>query len=304
MIQIDRENHGLGQLIAQTILQELGRFETLRAIARADANIEGVHQLRVCVRRLRAILTECSSLIVKNPSDLLEELRVLGRTLGAVRDLDVLQVKVSQWGLEVPLEPQVLEIVQAVLETSRLKARSELFKSLDSPRTQHLFKYLNELAQTIPGQFMPNHDQQKIEKVLEAAYQHLQQLAIKTQQSHATLESLHALRKQTKRLRYVLEMLEPLIGSAAGKAIKQMKAWQSQLGELNDLAFGLEHLHDLARERFDLAFVLEPLEQYVEENLRTTRAQFLSEFKTFDARAKWQTLRRGLKHHTKLEHAK
>ncbi len=255
-------------------LQELERFAQLEAVARADANIEGVHQLRVCVRRLRAILTECSSLIVKNPSDLLEELRGLGRALGAVRDLDVLQVKISQWSLEVPLEAQVLKIVQAALETSRLKARTELFKTLDSPRTQHLFNRLSELAQTIAGNFTPNHERQKIAKILEAAYQHLQELTIKTQQSHAKLESLHALRKQTKRLRYVLEMLESTYGSVAVKAIRQMKTLQSQLGEINDLAFGLEHLHHMARTRLDLAFVLEPLEHYLEQNLNTTRAQF------------------------------
>jgi CHAD domain-containing protein len=301
MIQVAPKNAGLEHLVAQTILQELERFETLQAIARADANIEGVHQLRVCTRRLRANLTAFSSLIVKNPIRLLEELRVLGGALGTVRDLDVLRLKIPQWSFDVPLEPQVLEIVQAALEIARSKTRSELAKTLDSPRTQHLFKRLSELAHIVLGKSASHHDQQKIEKILEAGYQHWQQLGIKSQQSHAKLESLHALRKQTKRVRYVLEMLEPMIGSVAGKAIRHMKTLQSQLGEINDLAFGLEYLHHLAREQIDLAFVLEPLETHLENNLKMTRAQFLSESKTFDARVEWQTLRREFKH---LEHAK
>jgi CHAD domain-containing protein len=271
-------------------LQELERFAQLKPVARVNANIEGVHQMRICVRRLRAILTECSSLIVLNPSDLLETLQVLGGVLGAVRDLDVLHLKVSRWSLDVPLESQVLEIIQTSLETSRYKAHARLLKTLDSPRTQHLFKCLNELTQTMIRQSMPHHDKQEIAKMLEAAYQRLQELTIQTQKPHATLESLHALRKQAKRVRYVLEMLEPMIGSAACKAIKHMKTLQSQLGEINDLALGLEYLHHLARENIDLAFVLE-----------TTRTQFLSEIKTIDPRAESQSLWRGFKH---LKHAK
>jgi CHAD domain-containing protein len=80
-----------------------------------------------------------------------------------------------------------------------------------------------------------------------------------------------------------------------------MKTLQSQLGEINDLALGLEYLHQLARENIDLAFVLEPLERYLEEKLKTTRTQFLSEIKTFDPRAESQSLWRGFKH---LKHAK
>jgi CHAD domain-containing protein len=301
MIQVAPGNAGLEHLVAQTILLELERFGQIQAITRADADIESVHQLRVCTRRLRAILTAFSSVIVGNSSTLLEELRALGKLLGAVRDLDVLRVEVLQWSLDLPLEPQVMEIVQTALESSRSKARCELFKTLDSPRTQHLFKCLNELAYTLIGQFTPHHDRQKIEKILENAYQHLQELRTKTQQSHANLDLLHELRKQTKRLRYVLEMLEPMIGLVACKAIKHMKSLQSQLGKINDLAVGLEHLHKLAQERIDLAFVLEPLEGHLEEKLKTTRAQFLNEIKTFDARVEWETLRRGFKH---FEHTK
>jgi CHAD domain-containing protein len=239
--------------------------------------------------------------IAGNVGSLLEELRVLGSVLGAVRDLDVLQIKMSQWSYNFPLENRVLEIVQAELETSRLKAHIELLKTLDSPRTQHLFKCLKELGQNSLAHLESDHEQQKIEHALETMYEHLQHLDAQARKPHASLELLHTLRKQTKRLRYVLEMLEPILGSKVGKTIKQVKALQSQLGEINDLAFALEYLHQMAREYIDLAFALEPLERYLENNLKTTRAQYLSESKPLDTRVEWQMLRRGFK---RLEHAK
>jgi CHAD domain-containing protein len=290
-----------GQFLASIIGQELERFHQFEPMARANENIEGVHKLRIGVRRLRAIITAFSSAIVTNTSSLLDELRVLGGVLGALRDLDVLRLKIPEWSFNAALEPQVQVIVQSALKGSSLTAYRKLLNTLDAPRTQNLFKRLNALAQTRLVQFEPDDDRQKIEHALQTMYKHLQYLDAQARKPHASLESLHALRKQAKRVRYVIEMLEPILGSKVGKTIKQVKALQSQLGEINDLAFALEYLHQMARGQIDLAFVLEPLEGYLETRLKTSRAQFLSESKTFDPRVEWQTLRRGFKH---LEHAK
>jgi CHAD domain-containing protein len=94
----------------------------------------------------------------------------------------------------------------------------------------------------------------------------------------------------------VLEILEPKLGTVIKKAIKHLRKVQSQLGEINDLAVTLEHLHQMARDSIDLAFVLEPLEDYLEAKLKTSRAEFVLVWKDFDPRVEIQKLHRGLKH--------
>ena len=48
------------------------------------------------------------------------------------------------------------------------------------------------------------------------------------------VEDLHDMRIAAKRLRYVLEMSEPVLGAPASKAAKQCKKLQDLLGEIHD----------------------------------------------------------------------
>jgi CHAD domain-containing protein len=275
--------------LARNINQELEQFRKLGPIARADASIEAVHQLRVCVRRVRAILSECSNLIFANTADLLNELRSLSAVLGAVRDLDVVILKFQHLKNDVKLQSYVVRMIHSNLESTRQQLRVLLLKTLDAPRTQVLFKRLEELAQAILLQDQTGNDSQKTESILEKLYQNLEI-------NPKNLEALHTLRKRVKRTRYVLEILEPKLDTVIKKAIKHLRKVQSQLGEINDLAVTLEHLHQMARDSIDLAFVLEPLEDYLEAKLKTSRAEFVLVWKDFDPRVEIQKLHRGLKH--------
>lgn len=52
--------------------------------------------------------------------------------------------------------------------------------------------------------------------------------------SNASLDQLHALRIEFKKLRYAVEFFREVLGKQAGEVISDLKALQDHLGELND----------------------------------------------------------------------
>src|SRR5262249_28967333 len=81
-----------------------GEARRLRAAelgARAG-DVEGVHRLRVAIRRARATLALFAP-VIRRPAHLDAELQWLGREVGTVRDLDVLAAAVTTRGHK--LEP-------------------------------------------------------------------------------------------------------------------------------------------------------------------------------------------------------
>src|SRR5262245_56748631 len=76
---------------AATLARELQAAQT--------GKVEGVHQLRVAVRRLRTVLTLFECALPRRTAQSLErELAQLGRAVGPVRDLDVLAIAVAKRG--------------------------------------------------------------------------------------------------------------------------------------------------------------------------------------------------------------
>ncbi|MGH7895033.1 MAG: CHAD domain-containing protein, partial [Candidatus Binatia bacterium] len=88
----------VGVVARAAILHHLAMLERGMAAARAG-RVEGVHQLRVATRRLRAALALFESGLPRRASrSAREELAWLGRTTGPVRDLDVLAGAVAKRG--------------------------------------------------------------------------------------------------------------------------------------------------------------------------------------------------------------
>jgi len=64
----------------------------------------------------------------------------------------------------------------------------------------------------------------------------------------ASIELLHALRIDFKRLRYALEFFVPVLGEKSKMVIAEIKRMQDHLGDLNDADVAIRLLHDfLAR---------------------------------------------------------
>ena len=226
---------------------------------------ESLHDMRVAVRRSRALLRAGSKLYVDDVTPFADELRWLGEKLGAVRDLDVLVDR---------LRPRVEELDAAdrpaaramlrTLERRRTSARTALLKALASDRYLTL---LDRFEETVDG-LAPSGAGLTVDDL---AHRELRKLRkrVRATGDDAHDDELHALRKRGKRVRYAYEL------AGDDSVVKRAKAFQDVLGEHQDSVVAESTLRGLAGSSPERALAAGRLV----ERERAARA---------DARAKWR----------------
>lgn len=222
------------------LLAELSKMLQHEAGSRTGENIEDVHDMRVAIRRMRSTIRLLKPYIRwKRIRAYNRNLRRLGRVLGAVRDLDVMIEQIQTYQLTLDAEAQaVLQPVVEALIARRDEARAALNEYLDSKSYHRLVKsFCDFLMQPLP---------QRTDKDGVVPYQVRHVLpvliadrlsavrAYETVLTQADAKTLHALRIEFKRLRYLLSLFQQVLGEQAVEAVEEIKTIQDHLGHLND----------------------------------------------------------------------
>jgi len=213
-------------------VDRLARHES----AALGRGVEGVHQARVAIRRLRSDLRSFRDLVdARWSGSLRQELRWLGGELGAVRDLDVFIMRVTAAAKRAGAnkDPGVAELLHAA-RAARAQARKRLVKSMRSDRYAKLRDRLVQAASapsfTLASR-LPAHDafgpiiRRRMKRVRSA----VDDLA-----PRPSMAALHRIRILAKRLRYAAEAIGPEAGEAVGAVARAAEALQDALGVLND----------------------------------------------------------------------
>jgi len=241
---------------------------------RLGRDAESLHDMRVAVRRSRALLRAGRPLYTNDVAGLSEELRWLGEKLGAARDLDVLLERFRAETAELEADDRAASrpLLRA-LERRRKSARSSLLKALVSRRYLDL---LDDFAEQIDA-LAPSGDDATLSDLAKRELKKLRKHAGDTAED-APDEELHELRKRGKRVRYAYEL--------AGKdaVVKRAKALQDVLGEHQDSVVAETVLRDLASTTPESALVAGRLI----ERERARRADARSSW-----RASWKKLARA-----------
>jgi CHAD domain-containing protein len=223
---------------------------------RQGEDIEELHDMRVATRRMRAAFRVFGDYLdMGKMKTFLKGLRRTGRTLGAVRDLDVFWQKTRHY-LETlsPERQEELEPLYAVWKTERERAREKMNAYLDSERYVQFKEQFGEFLRTpnagaLPpfskkGEPIPNRLRYVVPVLV---YQRL--AAVRAYDEWVTgedvsLERLHQLRIAAKGLRYTLEYFREILGPEAKDAIKEIKGLQDHLGDLQDAVVASSLLRD------------------------------------------------------------
>ena len=223
------------RLAARRVLAfHLGTFESERPAARGG-DVEAVHQLRVATRRLRATLQLFAPVLpAAAVGSATEGLRLIGRAIGAVRDLDVLAMAITTRGRRLPDESRAAlgPLDHAIVER-RAVALAELGRVLDAAQSRRLLVRLNRLAASPPGG-------RGAMRLGDAAGNLLRPLVRAVQRGGRDLDeatpavALHRVRVRVKRLRYACETLESLVGEDMRVVIRRLVRLQDALGEHQD----------------------------------------------------------------------
>jgi len=251
---------------AQNALQSIARACLHQIIANRplirSGKPDGLHQMRVAVRRLRAALSLFSPMLVDAQTKTLKaELRWLSGELGLARELDVFIGRVVQPVTDDRRDEAGLAVLLEDLSKRRAAAYARVHSTVKSLRFRQL---LLDIAAWIEiGDWTRNGDplvhalrQLHIFKV---AHQELQRRRKKIVRRGQHLRQLsqsrrHKMRIQAKKIRYASEFFaEAFPGKKPAKRrgdfIAALEKLQDALGELNDIAVHEELSAGLAKEK-------------------------------------------------------
>lgn len=235
----------MSMILGNCLQQFLGNWNSV--ILTNDA--EGVHQMRVALRRFRSAV----SLLDERQQDLIREqidrAKHFATVLGGARDHDVLLSEIVQPVVEgYGKEIEVAALTDAILALRRecwsklLEAlRSDAFRAfvLDWAAVTYRRPWLavsepdNALALDAFGfaRKQIKHRAQQIAKIAQRG-------------DELDLQELHDLRIRLKKLRYTMEFFSSVLSKKAAKhAAKQLTKLQWLLGDMNDIVTGRELIH-------------------------------------------------------------
>src|SRR5437588_1263036 len=142
------------RLVREALRVRLAALRKHEDGTRSGADPEDLHQMRVAVRRMRAVLAAAGDAVDREwANGLRDELRWLAQVLGPVRDLDVLIERLRQESEDFPDEERdAVEALLRGLTRKRRGARQRLLRALRSRRYATLLDSLDEaVAQGPPA---------------------------------------------------------------------------------------------------------------------------------------------------------
>jgi CHAD domain-containing protein len=217
---------------------------------RVDEDIEGVHQMRVAVRRLRSHLRTFRPLLDEAWAlGLQKDLRWLGRELGRVRDADVLAVRLRRAASGLPeAERRAAKGLLDRLGERRGADLERLLDALRSPRFLELAQRLVEAARE--PRLRPETDGPAGTVIAPLVQQRWKKLArsVDDLRSEPEPAELHAVRIRAKHARYAAETLVPVFGRPLRRFSRALRGVQRALGHHQDAALATAWLREAAAE--------------------------------------------------------
>ena len=265
-----------------------------------DRKPEDLHQMRVGMRRLRSAITGFApALLLPKPAQE-KKIGKIAQRLGTLRDLDVLREALENYYKPaLPSEEQKsLQTAVVQLEKQRRQALEQVKETLERERYQSLKQSLQkwlkqpnyqEIAQMPIQEVLPDLLLPEVSKLLlhpgwlvgteakEGEIHILKELApeIVEQKLAAQGPILHSLRKETKRIRYQMEVFSEFYGESYNAYLEDVKAIQGILGQIQD------------------SFVLaEFLKNALKSNIKTVLPTLASQLAqtSYEAWQQWQPL--------------
>lgn len=205
---------------------------------------EQVHKMRVATRSMRAALRLFKGVLPPSLTALADEVKWLGGILGGVRDADVMTERVSNWRAEGTEEAR--DTLLNVLAERRAAARPVLLEGLHSQRYARLMETLG-MSLRAPSDMPPAADEAALDALprLLARYYRRMRKPGDTLTPQSTPVEYHQLRILVKRVRYSLEYVRPLYGTAVRHLLQRAKAMQQLLGNHHDAYVAGAWLHGL-----------------------------------------------------------
>jgi len=185
-----------------------------------------IHDLRVATRRVQMLcaLLPRNTRESKDCRDFNEALRALLKATSKVRDIDTLTVTLEQRRASLPPEIFVALSRERAETLRQAKPAIKRVSAVALPATDGLPANSGKLSK-------------RLRKRIAGRAAAIADLLTKVLKSESRMAELHALRKETKKLRYLLEMAD-----TKPAELEVLTAWQEELGAVHDLDVAIDFL--------------------------------------------------------------
>ena len=261
----------------------------------ADTDPEFLHDLRVAVRRTRSVLANAKNVF---PSDIRDRVRGefgwLGQITSPARDLDVYQIEWPTYTDQLAASAAgALEALREHLEMERQAAHARLADELSSPPARRIIDAWGTWLDAPLGETeMARDSARPIAALIDTRIRRAHRAMIKrgrTITPDTSADVLHELRKDAKKLRYLLECFGGLYQPAPRKAfVQRLKSLQDNLGEHQDAEVHVHHLRQLfdtlaMSSTTDTVLATGQLIERMEQRRLASRNEFAERFSAFDS---------------------
>jgi triphosphatase len=213
---------------------------------------EGIHQMRVAIRRLRCAVGLFGGPFRSSIQSVESELRWLAGVLGAARDLDVFDDEVFRPVATAHGDDVRLEALASVVRVRRREAWVGVIAALESERFRRLM--LDIAAATLCRPWLGNSAKAVSRPAGELARKrmarrHAQALKLGNKIERLDAKARHKLRIRLKKLRYALDFFASLFPKReVGEYSRRLGELQETLGKMNDAAVARQFVEALMGE--------------------------------------------------------
>jgi CHAD domain-containing protein len=263
-----------------------------------DVDPEFLHDLRVAVRRTRSVLSHGKDVLHPDGRDHFRaEFRWLGATTSVARDLDVYAIEWPRY--TAPLGRESSEALVPIIrhiENQQAAEHLVLAEQLRSPRYRGLISGWRAWLEA-PGdsEAMAKRSMRPLGGVVAARLSRSQDQLLARGRSigpDTAAEELHELRKDAKKLRYLLECFSDVFPAAPRKAfVQRLKALQENLGEHQDTEVHAARLQAMSKELDgspgvtpETFLAIGRLVELFERRRLAARSQFAERFANYDTK--------------------
>jgi triphosphatase len=220
---------------------------------------EGVHQMRVALRRLRSALALFAAPFRPALAPLEEEVRWVAGVLGRARDLDVLLEEVFMPAAEAHGDDPRLGALADLARERQAMAWDELLSALGSERFRRLVFETSAATMTRPWTQAASGGGEALVPAADFARERLAARYVRVRKIGRRIGKLneterHALRIKLKKLRYAVDFFASLWPKRRTEAFRErLSDLQDVLGQMNDAAVARALVGDILAARTNAA---------------------------------------------------
>jgi CHAD domain-containing protein len=273
---------------------------------RRGLDTEFLHDFRVAVRRTRTCLAQLKRVF---PEELFQHYRRefawLGSITGPTRDLDVYLLKMPDYRALLPARARAdLEPLTRFLDRRQSEEQSRLVEHLASVRYRALLHFWTRFLNERATGHADGPDARR--PIFEVATERIARCWKRTIRlgkgidGGAPVKTMHRLRIECKKLRYLLEFFRNLYNpDDLQPMIEQLKKLQDSLGDFNDLQIQRDGLNRIAGEMYEeraataeTFLAMGRLVEQLEDRQERERHRFRQRFAKFSGRPNRERMRR------------